>query len=75
MSPELGDFLTEMATDPDKLATYIRDKESAINAANLSDADKDILRNNQFADAGGMMPNFVVFVINNGVKSTKPPQP
>ncbi len=41
---ELRDFLSELATDPQRLGEFIQDPESAMTAAELSDEDKNALR-------------------------------
>jgi hypothetical protein len=41
---ELREFLSELATDPQRLGEFIQDPEGAMTAAELSDEDKNALR-------------------------------
>jgi hypothetical protein len=41
---ELRDFLSDLATDPQRLGEFIQDPEGAMSAAELSDEDKNALR-------------------------------
>jgi hypothetical protein len=44
MMAELREFLSELATDPQRLGEFIQDPEGAMTAAELSDEDKNALR-------------------------------
>ena len=41
---ELREFLSELATDPQRLGEFIQDPEGAMTTAELSDEDKNALR-------------------------------
>ena len=52
MSPELADFLAELAADPEKMSGYLADPEATMTAAGLADADKEAIRNNETGESG-----------------------
>ena len=67
MSPELTEFLSGIATDPDKLKGYIDDPDAALQAAGVPEAEKEIMKNNEFSKLGAL-PTIMIFVHVQGVR-------
>ncbi len=74
MSPELKDFLTGIATDPDRLTRYTTDPEAEMAAANLPEADREILRKTDPAGLSDLLPVVTMKNNNNNVPPV-PPRP
>jgi len=58
----MRDFLSGLATDPNKLSAYLNDPEAAMEAAGLAETDREALRNNEFTRYGSL-PTIMVFVV------------
>lgn len=63
MSPELQEFITEIAADMDRMTRYLADPEAAMAAANLAECDCEILRRTDPCDLTELLP-FVIMQIH-----------
>ena len=59
MSPELKDFLTGIAADPDRMTRYLADPEAEMAAAGLPEADRETLRQTDVAKQGDLVPGLM----------------
>ncbi len=63
MSPELTDFLTGLATDPDKLKAYIADPDAELSAAGVPASEQAIMKNNEFTKLSSVHTIMVFIVV------------